>query len=71
MDELADWLERHGHPPWIAIDDCPMGTPEAQEHRVGTLMDGHFVNSVAEEGLSEEMYRMAEMLLAVQSGPIL
>jgi hypothetical protein len=65
-DEIADWLERHGWPVWIAIDDMPLGTPEAEDHRQTPLMDGHFVNTDGSVGLSEEMAMAAAALLAQQ-----
>ena len=44
-----------------------MSTPEAQAHRAGApLMRGHFVNTDAEEGLSDHMYQAATVLLAAQ-----
>lgn len=33
VDEIASWLESNGHPDWIAIDDAPMGTEQAQVQR--------------------------------------
>ena len=67
-DEMASWLERHGWPPWIAIDDMPLATPEAEAHRQRPtpLMEGHFVCTEADIGLSDEMAGVAGALLAKQ-----
>lgn len=62
-DELAAWLECHGWPPWIAIDDGPMATDEAESHRPAPLMPGHFVMTDGSEGLDEEAAQMAAALL--------
>ena len=64
VDEIGAWLAQNGDPPWIAIDDGPMGTTLAQEHLEEPLMDGHFVNTECDEGLTEEMSKAAGALLA-------
>ena len=74
VDEICEWLDRHGSSgaSWVAIDDAPMGTEVAQEHRpraegAPMVMEGHFVCTDSDEGLTEAVCHQAVQLLMAQA----
>lgn len=67
-DEIRAWLEQlvGRRPAWVAIDDMPMATAEAEAHRPTPLMPGHLVCTDGGVGLSEADAERAGALLAEQ-----
>lgn len=63
VDEIASWLDCHGNPPWVAIDDMPMASEQAEMHRTVSMMPGHFANTDADTGLHEDLVQIVGDLL--------